>query len=251
MAKRHEKLGIKQTIQKEWMDRVVQMMLAGMPESEIRKDLDHFLSFQKQSGGEGERGKKTYGMAISLLASWFAPDKELISFRDSALQYARQCSSDLWLPLHWAVISASYPFWWNVAMQVGRLLNLQDQVTQPQIFNRLKEQYGDRETVARNARYTVRSFVAWGVLKDTSVRGCYEKSLPAMVTDQDLAILMIESALHATPEGKGALGLLLNSPGFFPFQLPVMTGDFVSQRTDRINVVRYGLDDELLKLSMS
>jgi hypothetical protein len=52
----------------------------------------------------------------------------------------------------------------------------------------------------------------------------------------------------ATPEAKGALGLLLNNPAFFPFQLPVMTGDFVSQRSDRIDVVRYGLDDELLKL---
>ena len=251
MAKRHEKLGIKQTIQKEWMDRVVQMMLAGMPVSDIRKDLDHFLSSQKQSGGKGERGKKTYGMAISLLASWFAPDKELISFRDSALQYARQCSSDQWLPLHWAVISASYPFWWNVAMQVGRLLNLQDQVTQPQIFNRLKEQYGDRETVARNARYTVRSFVAWGVLKDTSVRGCYEKSLPAMVADQDLAILMVESALYAIPGGSGSLAHLLNSPAFFPFQLPVIMGDYINQHADRITVDRYGLDDELLKLGVN
>ena len=43
-------------------------------------------------------------------------------------------------------------------------------------------------------------------------------------------------------------GLLLNNPAFFPFLLPVMTGDLVSQRCDRIDVVRYGLDDELLKL---
>lgn len=49
-------------------------------------------------------------------------------------------------------------------------------------------------------------------------------------------------------EAKSVLRLLLTSPAFFPFQRPVMTGDFVSQRSDRINVVRYGLDDELLKL---
>lgn len=249
MANRHEKLGIKQTIQKHWMDQTVQMMLAGMTDAEIRKALDHYLSTQKQSGGAGERGKKTYGMALGILASWFSPDKDLIPFRDGALDLARQLSSNQWLPLHWAVISASYPFWWNVALQVGRLLNLQDQVTQPQIFNRLKEQYGDRETVARNARYTVRSFVAWGVLKDAEAKGCYEKVAPVTIPDENLAILMFEAALHATPEGKGALGLLLNSPAFFPFQFPMMTGDFVSQRAERIEVARYGLDDELLKLS--
>lgn len=248
MGKRHDKLGIKQTIQKEWMDRTVQMILAGMPEGEIRSELDAYLSTQKQSGGIGERGTKTYGMAISLLASWFAPEDDLRLFRDYALEIAKKFPTNKWLPLHWAILSAAYPFWFNVARQVGRLLNLQSHVTQSQIFGRLKEQYGDRETVSRNARYTVRSFIAWGALKDSSTKGCYEKAPHVEITDTNLAILMIEAALLATPEAKGALGLLLNNPAFFPFQLPVMIGDFVSQRSDRIDVVRYGLDDELLKL---
>lgn len=64
----------------------------------------------------------------------------------------------------------------------------------------------------------------------------------------NLAILMFESTLLATPEAKGALGLLQNNPAFFPFQLPVMAGDFVSQRTERIGMARYGLYDELLQL---
>jgi hypothetical protein len=248
MGKRHQKLGIKQTIQKPWMDRAVQMMLAGMREKEIRAELDDYLSTQLQRGGTGNRGPKTYGMAVSILASWFSPDKDLIAFRNEALQIARQLPVEQWLPLHWAVISASYPFWFAVAKQVGRLLNLQDQITQAQVFGRLKEQYGDRETVARNARYTIRSFVAWGVLKDSKAKGCYEKSALVNVVDFDLAILMFESALHATSEAKQALGLLLNNPAFFSFRIPVMTGDFVSKRSERIDVVRYGLDDELLEL---
>lgn len=121
-------------------------------------------------------------------------------------------------------------------------------IQQAQVFNRLKEQYGDRETVSRNARYTVRSFVAWGVLKDTNTKGCYEKAVPIVITDLDLAVLVYESALLASSEAKSALGLLINNPAFFPFHLPAMTGDFVSQRSKRIDVIRYGLDDELLKL---
>ena len=250
MSMRHEKLGIKQTIQRHWMDRVVQMLLAGVNETEIRKDLDDYLSTQKQSGGTGERGQKSYIMGISILASWFAPDQDLIQFRNEALNLARSMPSENWLPLHWAIISAQYPFWFNVAKQTGRLFNLQDQITQPQVFNRLKEQYGDRETVARNARYTVRSFVAWGVLKDSDTKGCYEKAA-VLIADKNVAILMIEAALYAMPNSKGALGLLLSNPAFFPFQIPVMTGDFVSKQTDRIDVVRYGLDEELLKLKVN
>ena len=230
------------------MDRVVQMLLAGMNEKEIRNDLNDYLSTQKQSGGTGERGEKSYVMAISILASWFAPEQDLIQFRDEALSLARCSSSDKWLSLHWAIIAAAYPFWFNVAKQIGRLFNLQDQITQPQVFNRLKEQYGDRETVARNARYTVRSFVAWGVLKDSDTKGCYEKTAAVPIADQNMAILMVEATLHAMPEGKSALGLLLSNPAFFPFQLPVMTGDFIAQSSTCIDIVRYGLDDEMLKL---
>lgn len=247
MDKRFEKLGIKQTIQKHWMDRTVQMILAGMSEKEIRLELDDYLATQKQSGGMGDRGKKTYGMAIGILASWFSPESDLISLRDDALSIAKNLPVVEWLPLHWAIISASYPFWFNVAKQVGRLLNLQDQITQTQIFSRLKEQYGDRETVARNARYTVRSFVAWDVIRDSKTKGCYVKS-DSISMSNDLVILMLESALHVVPEAKGTLSLLLSNPAFFPFQFPVITGDFISQHANRIDVIRYGLDDELLKL---
>ncbi len=131
---------------------------------------------------------KTYGMAISILSSWFSPDKELMPFRDSAAALARGLPEKEWLALHWAVISASYPFWFNVAKQVGRLLNLQDSVTQSQIFNRIKEQYGDRESVARNARYTVRSFIAWGVLLESEKKGCYKKAQGMLAIPFDLLL---------------------------------------------------------------
>lgn len=248
MSKRHDKLGIKQTIQKHWMDHVVKMMLAGLSEKEIRAELDEFLATQKQSGGTGERGKKTYGMAISILASWFSPEKELIPFRDNALELVRHENPQNWLPYHWAVMSASYPFWFNVARQTGRLLNLQDQITKAQVFSRLKEKYGDRETVDRNARYVVRSFVAWGVLADSKVKGCYKQSKTMGISDPNLAILLYEAALYADREGKAALGVLKRDPAFFPFQLPTLTGDSISQKSNAIDVVRNGLDDELLKL---
>ena len=248
MGKRHDKIGIKQVIRLEWMDKAASMLLAEMPINEIRKNIDTYIATRKQSGGEGERGKKTYGMAIGILASWFSPDKELMNFRNDALILARQLPRDKFLPLHWALLSASYPFWFNVAKQVGKLLNLQDKITQKQIFNRLKEQYGDRETIARNARYSVRSFVAWGVLKDSEKKGCYEKGTTINVMDPQLATLIIESGLHAVHEGKGNLSTLVNDPAFFPFQLPRISGDIITQHTNRIDVVHYAAGEELLVL---
>ena len=245
MSKRHDKLGIKQTIQKHWMDHVVKMMLAGLNEKKIRIELDEFLTTEKPFTGSVP---KTHSFVKTILASWFSPDKELILFRDQALSLIRHENIKNWLPYHWAVISASYPFWFNAAKQIGRLFNLQDQITQMQVFSRLTEQYGDRETVARNTRYTIRSFVAWGVLIDSEDKGCYKQGKPIKISEPNLAIILYEAALLADKEGKTTLGLLKNNPAFFPFQLPVLTGDYISQQSNTIDVVRYGLDDELLKL---
>lgn len=248
MSNRHKKLGIKQTIQIHWMDYVVKMMLAGLNEREIRTELDEFLSTQKQSGGTGERGKKTYGMAIGILASWFAPDKDLVPFRNRALSLIEKEDPKNWFPYHWAVISASYPFWYHVAKQTGRLFKLQDQITKAQLLSRLKEQYGDRETVARNARYTFRSYVGWGVVSDTIVKGCYSQSKQVDVVDSNIGLILYEAALHAEKEGRITLNTLNNSPAFFPFNMPLMTSEFIANRSEAMEVVHLGMGDELIKL---
>ncbi|MEZ4711645.1 MAG: hypothetical protein R3A44_30905 [Caldilineaceae bacterium] len=183
----------------------------------------------------------------NLMRIWVTPDTDLLPLRDAALDSIRKDPADS-ITAHWAMISAAYPFWFNVARQTGRLLNLQGQITHAQIVQRLKEQYGDRQTVSRNTRFVLRSFIAWDVLKDSATTGCYEKNEPIIIADHCLALLLLESALQAMPEGKATLPVLLNAPALFPFQLPVITGDFVSHNATRIQVVRYGLDEEMLKL---
>lgn len=245
---RHQVIGIKQTIRLEWMQKTAYLLLAGLDANTIRQELHGFLADRKGNGAEGKRSDQTRIFVVSnLMNIWISPDPELIPFRDAQLSFLRENPS-MALAVHWGMISAVYPFWFNLARQTGRLLALQDQVTQTQIINRLKEQYGDRTTIGREGQRVIRSFVAWGALKDSKAKGCYEKAAPVCIAEPNLAILMLESALLATPEAKAALGLLLNNPAFFPFQLPVMSGDLASQRSPRIELVRYGLDDELLAL---
>lgn len=248
MSKRHDAIGIKQTIRYEWMQKTANFLLAGLDNKTVRKELHEFLTERKGDGSDGERSDQTRTFVVNnLMKIWVSPDPELVAFRDSALAFLQEHPS-CDLAVHWAMISTVYPFWFNVALQTGRLLNLQNKVTQLQIINRIKEQYGDRQTVSRYARFVIRSFVAWGVLNDSDAKGCYESTTPVIITDQNMAILVIEAALNASTEGKGSLGLLLNNPAFFPFQLPLLTGNFIVQHSSRMEVIRYGLDDELLKL---
>lgn len=248
MAKRHEIIGIKQPVRKEWMQQAANALLAGLDSITTRKELHGFIADQNRNGRKNKISDGNRAFTVNnLMRIWVIPDDGLTGFRDGALKCLRDRSA-LKTPVHWAMISAAYPFWFNVAFQAGRLLNLQHQTTRPQIINRLKEQYGDRETITRYARYVIRSFVSWGILKDTGIKGCYEKPTPMAISDKDLAILLLESALHASPSGKAALSLLLTNPAFFPFQLPAISGDFIARNSERIEVDCYSLDDEMLKL---
>ena len=248
MGKRHEAIGIKQAIRFEWMHKTTNLLLAGLDAKFIRQELHEFLADRKGNGSEGERSDQTRTFVVNnLMRIWVLPNLELIPFRDALLAFLRE-NPPMALAVHWGMISAVYPFWFNVARQAGRLLALQDKVTQTQIISRLKEQYGDRQTVSRYARFVIRSFVNWGALKDSGAKGCYEKSIPMNITDLDLAILMLESALLSTPSAKSALGLIVNNPAYFPFNLPSIGADTVGQRSNRIEVDRYGFGDEFLKL---
>ena len=66
---------------------------------------------------------------------------------------------------------AAYPFWGAVAAQTGRLLRLQGTVAAAQVQRRIKEGYGERDTVSRAARRVLRSFIDWRVLTDTATKG--------------------------------------------------------------------------------
>ncbi|ADJ27044.1 hypothetical protein [Nitrosococcus watsonii] len=248
MGKRHEVIGIKQAIRYEWMQKAAHLLLAGLDAKTIRQELHDYLSDRMGSGVRAERSTEARSFAVTILMNiWVTPDPVLDTLRNDALLYLAQGRSAE-LAVHWSMISAAYPFWFNVARQTGRLLALQNQVTMKQVSRRLIEVYGERQTVSRNAQFVVRSFAFWGVLKDIAQQGCYQKIVSTPISDLNLVSLMLEAALHAIPKGKGTLDLLLNNPAFFPFQLPLMTGDFIGQRREHIEIIRYGLDDELLML---
>lgn len=251
MSARHEKIGIKHVIRPEWMDKIVDMMLAGMSSSEIRKDLDEFLSDKKQSGGTGERGKEAYKKAVTnLMLTWCTPEKDIIPFRDAVLALAKKTPVSERLPLHWAMISAVYPFWFGVAKQIGRLLNLQDQITKKQIIQRLKEEYGDRETISRFARYVIRSFVAWGILEDAAIKGNYIQ-VSKIPTDQQQVAILIESILFSSPESQIAFKKTIASSSLFPFQISAISANYMQQNCPRITVNQFSPGEEMISLKGS
>ena len=156
MRGRHETIGIKQALRFEWMRKAADLAQEGSDAKTIRRELHEFLADKKDDGPESERSEQTRAFAVNnLMNIWVTPATDLVPFRNASLAYLREHPTED-LAIHWGMISAAYPFWFNVAKQAGRLLALQEQVTKAQIITRLKEQYGDRQTVSRYARFVIR-----------------------------------------------------------------------------------------------
>jgi len=245
---RHETIGVKQVIRLEWMNKVANLLLAGLDAKAIRQELHAYLADRNPNGSDGERSARTRTFVIgNLMRIWAAPDPELIRFRDASLAVLRENPSAA-LAVQWGMISAAYPFWFNVARHTGRLLALQDQVTLAQIINRLREQYGDRTTVRREGQRVMRSFVAWGVLRDSATTGCYERVAAEGLSSPQSAALLLEAAIHAGPDGKAELTTLLSNPGLFPFRISGQQGQVLAGNNARLTAINLGVDESLIML---
>lgn len=135
-----------------------------------------------------------------------------------------------------------------MATQVGRLLRLQGSAAAAHVQRRVREQYGERETVSRAARRVLRSYADWGVLCETGEKGIYSAGPPLAIEDPGLIGWLVEASLHSRPNGSAALKDVIESPGLFPFRLARVHAESMLAASASLDIVRHGLDDELVVL---
>lgn len=245
MSKRHNKIAFKQIVRIEWMDRTLSLVLAGLPEKEIRELLDSYLSTQQQSGGEGPvRNKATYGMSLGLLSCWFKEDQELEGFRQSLIRQAKSIDQQYWLPLHWAMLSAAYPYFALVSESVGRLFSLQDIISSGQVYDRMKQAFGDKEMISRNTRYVIRTLASWGLLVEDNKgrKGHYTKPIAFSIKKPECAGLLLEGLLLSLPEEKCEWFSLQRHRSLYGFEFSISSAQQLERLSDnRITVSQLGL----------
>lgn len=241
--------GIKQIIRLEWLEKAANLALSGLNAKETRQELHEFLRHRKGDGSTETRGETSRAQIVTIIMKiWITPDLDLLQFRDGGLNLLQKYGSGS-LPIHWAAISAAYPFWFNVAKQVGRLLGLQDQVQKQQIDKRLREQYGDRETIDRYGRQVVRSYVVWDILSDTDFAGCYGPSKKISIHECDITAFLVESAIRSSGEEKRELSRILSAPSFFPFAIATFSGSQIRASNPRLDIQRIASGDEIVGIA--
>jgi len=235
-------IGFSQRIKLDWMEETARLVSLGQSDKEIVETLENLLKHQMSVGNNPERGNRDKAITI-LLKCWSRVPNERKPFRDHGLTLLVCEGKRNHISIHWANAIATYPFFGIVAETTGRLLRLQETVSASQVQRRLKERFGERETVARAARRVLRTFIDWGVLLDTDKKGIYRQADVVVIRNPDLLTWMAEAIIQASEKRQVSVEELRQSLQLFPFDLSGLTA--ISLETnDRLEVSRQGLRDE-------
>ncbi|HUS84505.1 MAG TPA: hypothetical protein VMX56_05140 [Anaerolineales bacterium] len=246
MNGRARQIGFSQRIRLEWLEKTTNLVLAGSDRESIQVALQELLRDKVSIGGSAQRGNREKIITI-LMKIWVNVPKELEPFRDLGLELLKRKKKNIHLAVHWGMTVAVYPFWGTVAACVGRLLRLQGTVAPAQVQRRIREQYGERETVSRAARRTLRSFIDWGVLAESKEKGFYQPTHPRPISDDQMVKWLFESILMTRENRSSALSSLREDPSLFPFAINHVSSNAI-ERSGGLEVVKHGLDDELVLL---
>jgi hypothetical protein len=250
MTGRAGQIGFSQRVRLEWLEKTANLVLAGNDRAAVNDALQNLLKGKVSVGGRAERGNREKIITI-LLKTWLAVPSGLESLRVAGLELFQRLPRSDHPAIHWGMVTAVYPFWAGVAAQTGRLLRLQGSAAAAQVQRRVREQYGERETVSRAARRVLRSYLDWGVLRETGEKGVYESNGVLPIDDPGLISWLVEAVLRSRTDGVMPLRELLGRPDLFPFRInPLPGGALLAGGSSGIEILRQGLDEELVMLKV-
>jgi hypothetical protein len=244
---RFKQIGLDRLVRLAWLEKVSSLVLAGNDSASIKSILQSDLQGAFRSTNTNVRGSIDKTITI-LLRIWLTVPSELDSLRVEGLELLKRVPRRDHLAIHWGMVMAVYPFWSGVATQTGRLLRLQGSAAAAHVQRRVREQYGERETVSRAARRVLRSYLDWGVLQETGAKGIYSGGTTLAVEDSRLIAWLAEASLHARANGSAPLKDLIDSPSLFPFRIKPVHAESLVAASSRLDLLRHGLDDDLVML---
>ncbi len=186
---------------------------------------------------------------VSVLSrTWATTSSHLVELRNAALRLYPKVKEPERLVLHWGLVSAAYPFVFDVAEVVGRLLRLQQTIRLYQVRGRVEDIAGQRPTIYHAVPKVLRSFVDWRVLgSPLNGLGVYSSACKVPVQNEGLLAWLVEAVLRTKSSPALPLTAVINSPGLFPFFIePGSVTDYVLRKNPRLVRFRQAVEQDMV-----
>jgi hypothetical protein len=224
-------------IKPEWLDKTVEFLLKCQDEERSKDMLLEFLSSYIKD-------RTNLLKTRSILARIWLEVGENKGLRDRALEVFKTCNNSERLAVHWAMMLLAFPIFRDLCAIIGKLSDIQDEITLSQIKRRVYEVWGERSTLKHSIPKNIKTLRECGVLEQVKP-GVY-RVLKREVKNKDVISLLIYAVLKSRDKLYHSVWELERFKELFPFIIDVSVADlhrhdaFVLDRIGGETVVSIG-----------
>ena len=238
------RIGFDRTIAAEWLDAAVARVMTGEPPDATRKYLWEFL----EGVEPGTTNNSSRGKTLTVLTRiWVSVPKQAEPLKRQALKCVTSASGEKRIGIHWAMVAGTHPFFFDVAMHVGKLIKLHGLANRSQIKRRMTETWGDRSTLERTIQHVLRSMAQWGLLRAGEEDGSIIGPIQRISLGDEVSQLLLQAVLLG--HGKGLpFSHLIDHAALFPFAVQVAARDLMCNPIFRVQ--RQGDQSDFVELAL-
>lgn len=150
-------VGLSRNIKFHWLNKVVEFVVAGMTEQEIKDGLNEYLSYEIKSPTNLRKTREI------LMNIWVYENDYSERLRPEALRLIQK-DTDNQLSIHWIMMLAAYPVFQDLCKLISKMSEFQDEVTLAQIKQKLFDEWGERTTLFHSIDKLIATLKALNVL---------------------------------------------------------------------------------------
>ncbi|MCD8511936.1 MAG: hypothetical protein LRY73_20190 [Bacillus sp. (in: Bacteria)] len=217
-------------------------MAREIPRTERRDEL--YEKVEEYLASDIAGAKSRLNARTILFKIWLMGKNEHGELQKQALELYDSVFPEERIALHWGLTVLAYPFFRDVAIELGQLYKLQDEVSSDQLNRKVKELYGERRRVEVAVSAVLTSLRSWEVIVSEK-RNIQAKGKQVIIRDDRLKEWLAAVLIHALDVDVLPVEQLSNHALLFPFQLAINLDEL---SRERFKVIRQGVDMRMVGL---
>ena len=133
-------VGLSRNLKLQWLNKAVELVLAGHTEQDIKDQLNEYLSFEIESPINIRKTREI------LMNIWVYDNDYSAKIKATALELIR-LYPEYSMPIHWCMMLAAYPVFVDMCKLIGKMSEFQDEITLAQLKQKLFDEWGERTTL--------------------------------------------------------------------------------------------------------
>lgn len=210
MNQMSKQVGMSRNITLEYLNKVIELMNTEDTQSLIKESLQEHISCYIQD-------KTNISKTVNILANiWLSDKDDNRSIKKYARKIVTNSSETTKLVANWCMMLISYSVFKDIASTVGKLNNMQLELSSKVIKEKMLDSWGERTTLIHAIPKNIKTMKDLNVL-ETIKTGVY-KSKKYEVKDREAVILIVATLIHLKKKLYLSIDELTNDEAMFPFK---------------------------------